>query len=107
MNPFWAGVFVGLRRFLARHQGRPPSAARSVPLWRLVLDEVAYLLRMSVRRRWLRVWLPAAVVVATVMVGLAEFTPGPVIAVEWRLVLTAVLVAVTAVVLWPRRNAHP
>lgn len=106
MNPLFAGIATALSRTLARHQGRPVRDARRLPLWRLLLDEVVYLAKRSLRPPWLWAWTSAAVAVAGVMVALDESTPGPVLSLGWRLVAAAAAGSAVAVLVrrWPGRG---
>lgn len=98
MNPLIVGIAATLRRTWARHHGRPPSAAKRLPVWRLLLDEIAFLSRRAVRR--VRMWLPAVAVAALVMVALADSTPGPVVPLGSRLVVAIVAALAVGASLW-------
>jgi hypothetical protein len=77
VNPFHLGALETLRRRLARHQDRPPHS--SVPLWRLLAEEVSLLLRRLARRNPMRLWLPAMLIGLTVAISYSDATPGPVL----------------------------
>lgn len=106
MHPWFVGFAAGLRRDLARHQGRPLSDARREPLWRLLLDEVVYLVGRALRPPILWGWLSGALVAVIIMIAFAEGTPGPVLSLGVRMAVAAVagLIAAVAVRRWPHRG---
>lgn len=75
-------------------------------MWRLLLDEVVYLLKLAVRPPGVWMWALAAVIALVVMVVFAETTPGPVVSIGWRAVAAVGAAATVAVVVrqWTRRR---
>lgn len=59
---------------MRRHQELPPDPQR--PLWRLILSELAYLVRQFLRPRHL---VPALLAAGVISLGLSPATPGPVL----------------------------
>lgn len=106
VNPLFASIAATLSRTLARHQGRPPRDARRLPLWRLLLDEVVYLVGRAVRPPWVWVWVSAGTVATVVMVAFADATPGPVIPFGWRAAAAVAAAAITGAAIrrWPGRR---
>lgn len=90
-------AYTGIRRAMERDQGRPRPSP--VPLWRLLLDEIALMARRV--GRW-KVWSVVAVVFAGVLaieISFSTATPGPVLEGPTR-VLIAAAFAVVAVCAW-------
>ena len=90
-------AYRAIRRAMAEDQGRTPRSP--IPLWRLLLGEIALLARRVGRWRVWAVALVVAVAVLSVEVSLSEATPGPALATPWRWIVAAALSAV-AVAAW-------
>ena len=94
---FFGAAYLAVRRAMERDQERPPSV--HPPVWRLVLEEVALLARRVGR------WLVTAVAAATaatvlaVLIALSDRTPGPSVALGWRLLVACAAGCIT-VALW-------
>lgn len=85
MNPFFISGMAGARRAMRRHQDVPPRSA--LPLWKLLLGELVYLLREVGKPRRL---VPALLAGTLIGVGLSPWTPGPVAAPALRVLLAVV-----------------
>lgn len=77
--------------------------AERLPMWRLLVDEVGHLAKTAVRQPWVWFLVSLALVAGVVMVVLDERTPGPALAIEWRMVVAiAAGIAAGFVVHWAR-----
>lgn len=94
---YFFAAYRAMRRALAEDQHRPPRSP--VPLWRLVLGEIALLAARVGRWRVTAVAMLVGVAVLLVEVALSDATPGPALAAPWRWVL-AVAVSSLAVAAW-------
>lgn len=77
-----------------------------MPMWRLLLDEVVHLTKTAVRQPWPWVSVSLALVAAVVMVALDESTPGPALAIEWRMLVAIAAGIVTGLVVHRSRDRN-
>lgn len=87
-NPIFTSGMAAARRAMRRHQGAPPRS--SLPMWKLLLGELVYLLRQLAKPRRL---IPALVAATLIAVGLSPWTPGPVAEPALRVLLASVAAA--------------
>ena len=90
---FFTGAYVGARRAMARDQRRPIPC--TLPLWRLIFDEIALMARRI--GRW-KVWSILAVVfvcIFAVQLAFSTSTPGPALTELWRWIVALVLTVAT------------
>ena len=90
-------AYRAVRRAMTEDQGRP--ARSPIPLWRLLVGEIALLGRRVGRWRVTALALLVAGSVLAVEVALSETTPGPALAAPWRWVVAA-LVSLLGIVIW-------
>lgn len=100
VSPIFTSGMAGARQAMRRHQRVPPRPP--IPLWKLVLGEIAYLLRQL---RQPRRTIPAVVAATAIVIGLSPWTPGPVAA-PALLILLAGVAAALGVWGGPRLVAH-
>lgn len=89
----FGAAYLGVRRAMAKDQRRPLPC--TLPLWRLLLEEIALMARRI--GRW-KVWSVLAVAFASylaVEVALSSATPGPALAEVWRWLVALALSAIT------------
>lgn len=88
----FAAAVIGVRRALIKDQARPLPCTD--PLWKLLLGEVALLIRRITTWK-LTVVLGAAFVSAiAVQIALSSATPGPVLTSSWRWIVAALMTVV-------------
>lgn len=75
---------VGIRRALRRHQGLPPPPTR-LPLWRLLLGELAWASRQLLAAPWVLGGLVLGSAASVAVLGAAA--PGPVLDPPWRILV--------------------
>ncbi|MDH3302496.1 MAG: hypothetical protein OES24_18500 [Acidimicrobiia bacterium] len=80
------------RRALAQDQGRPLPCR--LPLWRLVIGEIAVLARRVGRWRFSALIAIGFVSILLAQIAFSPSTPGPVLTNPWRWVAAALLAAV-------------
>lgn len=88
----FGAAYMSVRRAMAKDQRRPVPC--TLPLWKLLLGEVALMARRI--GRW-KVWTIAGLTFASflaVEVALSTATPGPALAQVWRWVVAAALTTV-------------
>ncbi len=86
---FFTGAYVGAKRAMAKDQRQVLPC--SLPLWRLILDEIALMARRI--GRW-KIWSILAVIFAcyfAVELALSPSTPGPALTEVWRWIVALVL----------------
>lgn len=89
----FGAAYMGVRRAMAKDQRRPIPC--TVPLWRLLAEEIALMARRI--GRW-KIWSILAVIFLcylAVEVALSSATPGPALTNIWRWLLAGVLSALT------------
>lgn len=75
---------VGIRRAMRRHQGLPPPPTR-LPLWRLLLGELAWAFRQLLAAPWVLGALVLGSAASMAVLGAAA--PGPVLDPPWRILV--------------------